>query len=447
MCRKDHDSAVARLRAAMSSLPSDTPVRLAKPSSNLFRFGGRDRTPGLPTEGLDTVIRLDPAARTIEVGGLITYERLVAATLPHKLMPSVVPQLRTITLGGAVAGLGIESSSFRRGLPHESVIEMDVLTGGGEVVTVTESDPLFRAFPNSYGTLGYAVRLVIGLEPVENAVELTHRRFASPVEAFEAMTELWEHPQVDFLDGVAFGPGEIYLTTGRFDAGSQPVSDYTGQSIYYKSVRDRDTDRLTVHDYLWRWDTDWFWCSAAFGVQNQLIRPFWPKVYRRSDVYRRLVGLDRRLGLSRGIGALSRRRREAVIQDVEVPIDNAAEFLTRFFEAVPIRPIWLCPLRGSDDREWPLYRLDPDVGYVNFGFWATVPLAPGMPEDHHNLLVERLVAECGGHKSLYSTVHYDRDQFWRSYDEAAYREVKRRYDPHGRLPELYEKVVGDHATR
>ena len=83
-------------------------------------------------------------------------------------MPLVVPQLKTITLGGAVTGLGIESSSFRNGLPHESVLELDVLTGAGELVTAsrTENADLFRAFPNSYGSLGYAVRLRIELEPV-----------------------------------------------------------------------------------------------------------------------------------------------------------------------------------------------------------------------------------------------------------------------------------------
>ena len=47
-------------------------------------------------------------------------------------MPLVVPQLKTITLGGAVTGLGIESTSFRNGLPHESVRELEVLTGDGE---------------------------------------------------------------------------------------------------------------------------------------------------------------------------------------------------------------------------------------------------------------------------------------------------------------------------
>ena len=52
-------------------------------------------------------------------------------------MPAVVPQLKTITLGGAVAGVGIESSSYRHGLVHDTVLELDVLLGDGRVVTCT----------------------------------------------------------------------------------------------------------------------------------------------------------------------------------------------------------------------------------------------------------------------------------------------------------------------
>ena len=72
------------------------------------------------------------------------------------------------------------------------------------------------------------------------------------------------------------------------------LSDYTGQNIYYQSIRGPRDDFLTIRDYLWRWDTDWFWCSRAFGVQRPLIRRMWPRRYRRSDVYRKLVALDRR---------------------------------------------------------------------------------------------------------------------------------------------------------
>ena len=90
--------------------------------------------PGLDVSGFTEVLAIDAQARTCDVQGMITYERLVEATLPYGLMPLVVPQLKTITLGGAVAGLGIESTSFRNGLPHESVRELEILTGDGRVV-------------------------------------------------------------------------------------------------------------------------------------------------------------------------------------------------------------------------------------------------------------------------------------------------------------------------
>ncbi len=83
---------------------------------------------------------------------------------PYGLAPFVVPQLKTITLGGAVTGLGIESTSFRNGLPHESVLEMDILTGSGEIVTATpdgEHADLFRGFP-PIRTVRSATRRVCG---------------------------------------------------------------------------------------------------------------------------------------------------------------------------------------------------------------------------------------------------------------------------------------------
>ena len=110
----------------------------------------------------------------------MTYEHLADATLRHGLMPMVVPQLKTITIGGAVSGLGVESTSLRNGMPHESVTEMEILTGDGRVITAApggEHDALYRGFPNSYGTLGYALSLTIELEPVQPYVHLRHFRF------------------------------------------------------------------------------------------------------------------------------------------------------------------------------------------------------------------------------------------------------------------------------
>ncbi len=123
-------------------------VRLKKRTSNVFRTRAAATAPRLDVSWFDGVLSVDPVARTADVLGMTTYEHLVDATLPYGLMPLVVPQLKTITLGGAVTGMGIEASSFRNGLPHESVIEMDVLTGDGRIVTARRGQrarrPLLR---------------------------------------------------------------------------------------------------------------------------------------------------------------------------------------------------------------------------------------------------------------------------------------------------------------
>ena len=52
-------------------------------------------------------------------------------------MPIVVPELKTITIGGAVAGCSIESMSFVHGGFHDTCLEYEVITATGEVLTCT----------------------------------------------------------------------------------------------------------------------------------------------------------------------------------------------------------------------------------------------------------------------------------------------------------------------
>ena len=90
---------------------------------------------------------------------------------------------------------------------------MDVFTGSGEVVTTRPGDDLFDAFPNSYGSLGYATRLRIELEPVPAYVALRHLRFDDATACWprpsREIVSTGEHDgvRVDGLDGVAFAPG------------------------------------------------------------------------------------------------------------------------------------------------------------------------------------------------------------------------------------------------
>ena len=145
---------------AASAAEGTAAIGLAKKTSNLFRDRATKPAPKVNLSQFHDVIRVDPDTGVVEAEGMITYEALADATLRHGAMPAVVPQLKSITLGGAVAGAGIEASAFRRGLVHHTVAALEVLTGDGRIVSCTpdnEHRDLFFGFPNSYGTLGYAL--------------------------------------------------------------------------------------------------------------------------------------------------------------------------------------------------------------------------------------------------------------------------------------------------
>jgi FAD/FMN-containing dehydrogenase len=442
---------VRSLQERYAALPADRPVRLAKATSNLFRPRERSTTGSLDMSAFSGLLALDAEAGYADVGGVTTYEELVDALLPSGFMPLVVPELKTITLGGAVTGLGIESSSFRNGMPHESVVEMDVLTGSGEVVTANRDDEhrdLFFGFPNSYGTLGYVLRARIELEAVHPYVHLRHLAFSHLgrlADTLETVCERHEHggERVDFVDGTVFSPDECYLTLGTWADEAPGASDYTRSEIYYRSIQQRAEDWLTVRDYLWRWDTDWFWCSRAFQAQRPWVRRIAGPRLLRSDVYWKIKAFEDRHRWKARIDSLrGLPDREDVVQDIEVPVGRLVEFVRDLRREVPISPVWLCPIRQRDrSASWDLYRLNPDELYVNVGFWSSVPLEKGMDPHHHNRWVESEVERLGGRKSLYSTSFYDEDRFWELYNGSVYRALKGRYDPEGRLLDLYDKCV------
>ena len=414
--------------------------RLDKPLSNLFR----DRTQasrGLPAAELVNVLAVDAQRGWADVEGMIPYDALVEATLPQGVAPKVVPQLKSITVGGAVAGIGIEATSFRHGLVHETVREMDVALADGSIVTCApdnEHAGLFAGMPNSYGTLGYATRLRVETQPVRPYVAVRHRRFSNLPAFFAAIDEHYS-ADVDFLDGVAFADDHFVLTTGTFVSEAANTSDYTFENIYYQSLKERETDCLASADYLWRWDTDWFWCSKNLGAQHPLARRLLGRERLGSRLYQKVMRWNSRWRLLESAERLAGYRRESVIQDVDLPLASAAEFLATFMADIGIFPIWVCPVRHRGATA-PLFPA-PAERYVNFGFWDTLRFNVGYPNGHFNRLLEHAVHRLGGIKSLYSSSFYSRDDFERIYGGDEYRTLKDRYDPAGTLGDLYDKCV------
>jgi len=359
-------------------------------------------------------------------------------------MPCVVPQLKSITFGGAVAGVGIESSSFKYGLVHDTLLSIDVLLGDGRVITCTpdnEHRDLFYGFPNSYGTLGYLLKATARTVPVKRYVKIDHLRHDDG-RAYFAELERQCDGDADFVDGTVFSAGEMYITVGRFVDEAPWTSDYSFERIYYRSIRERKTDYLATRDYLWRWDTDWFWCSKNVYAQNPLVRRLYGRRRLNSVTYSKIMRWNSRVGLTRALDRVMGLHGESIIQDVDIPIGRCAEFLEFLLREIGILPVWICPIRAYDrNARFTLYPVDPGTTYVNFGFWDVVKDRQARPPGYRNRMIEEKVLESGGIKSLYSDSYFPEDEFWRTYNGTAFRALKERYDPHNAFRDLYRKCV------
>jgi FAD/FMN-containing dehydrogenase len=432
---------IADFRQALSG---GAGVGLGKKTSNLFR-SRKQASQLLDVTAFDRVISIDPQRLLAEVEGMTSFDAFTRETLKHGLLPAVVPELKSITVGGAMAGVAIESSSFKYGLVHETVTEMEVLTGNGEVICCSRTNEyrdLFFGFPNTYGTLGYALKLTVRLVPARKFVELKHEKFSDARDYFRAMERACLRDDLDFVDGTVFDEQTLYLTTARFVDAAPFQSDYTYLQIYYKSISSKQLDYLTAYDYIWRWDTDWFWCSKNFGLQHPLLRLL-ARPWLRSTAYWQIMRWNRKYQFSEKLLRLRgvARQDESVIQDVQIPVQRAPEFLQFFQGAIGIKPVWICPTRPASPEPYPGYQLDPGQLYLNFGFWDVVALPAGAQDGFYNRQVEEWVDKLSGRKGLYSTVFYSEATFWQHYGGPNYLELKEKYDRQGKLKNLYDKTV------
>lgn len=419
-------------------------LKLAKrTSSNLFRYTPRaEARRRIDLSCFNRVLGVDREKRTLEVEGLATFESVVDHTLPHGLAPLITPELKHITVGGAAAGIGIESNCFRHGFVHDGLIEADALLPDGRIVTCTggnEYADLFRALPNSYGTLGYILRAKMRLMPAGPYVHLHSRPFDS-LEAFlDAMQAATGRADVDFVEGLFYSDKRLLLTLSRFVDAPPRVDEIVRRNVFYKLIEQRQDVYLATKDYLFRYDPEWFW-NLPEGRPYQLFRRFAPMSMRNSGFYRRYINwkhlIRDRLHLSRDDGE------EPLIQDWEVSWDNALEF-SRFAlreTDLSCKPWFATPIRTAVSPT--IYPIRANILYFNLGSYSHVKKVPGRGDYYYTRILDRKCIELGGIKMLYSTTFLSEAEFNSIYNGEVYARLKAKYDPHGRLRTLFEKCAG-----
>jgi FAD/FMN-containing dehydrogenase len=439
------DYAAKRARLENAWQDDGSPLRLQKKTiSNLFRYQGKSAPARrLSLADFDQVIALDPGSddrpATIEVEGLATFETIVRHALAHGFLPLVAPELRHITIGGATVGIGIESTCFRYGFVHDSVIEADVLLPSGHIVTAradNEHAELFHALPNSYGTLGYILRAVVRLHRAQPFVRLGITLFDDAGSYLEAM-QLATESDADFVEGLFFEDRRFYLMTGRFAASVPERDDIVRRNIFYQLVGRRDEINLTAEDYIFRYDPEWFW-NIPDTWFYRLFRRYAPLRFRNSGFYTRYAAAKNRL-LAKLPGG-DRSGLEPLIQDWEVPWARGEELIEYALREVRLdgRPWAAVPIRTP--RQPTIYPIAPGELYFNLGCYCQVRRPEGREPYHYTRIMDAKCFELGGIKMLYSSTFLDKGEFDARFNGPAYAALKKRYDPDGRTPTLFEKV-------
>ncbi|SCA62644.1 Uncharacterized protein SCG7086_AC_00080 [Chlamydiales bacterium SCGC AG-110-P3] len=405
---------------------------------------------------LNQVLRIDIENRSAHVQGTTTMFDLVEETLKFGLIPKVVPELRGITVGGAISGLAVESSSFKYGLFHCSVTEMEVLTGEGKIRVCTKENKnkeLFFGLPNSFGSLGYVLSAKVDLVAAKPYVQLEHRKFSDAQSYFNALRKLCLKKEHDFIDGAIFPNDNMVITLAKFVDTAPYESNYRPEKIYYKSIQERDKDYLTTSDYIWRWDTDSFWSTEIDGkptvLQNPLFRRTLGKALLRSDRMKRLGDIitDLQANIIEPFqDPKNIDRREKLIQDIGFSIEKCEAFYEWYKRKIGVLPIFICPINNPQPDEcYPLWDLKYDDIACDFGFFGSKSTSFDPTDGHYNRMIEEKTDKIGGKKSLYSQSFFDRETFERLYHGGnRYSRLKATYDPQGIFPTHYEKCVQNH---
>jgi FAD/FMN-containing dehydrogenase len=433
----DHDAKVRAIAAAVRArAAAGARVHVAKGGvSHLVPLpgDGRFRFPPIDISPLAAVLEVDAAARTCVCEPGVSFARLVDATLAHGLIPTVVPELEGISVGGAVAGCSVEAMSYRYGGFHDSCLEYEVVSGTGEVVTCSpEREPLvFHMLHGSLGTLGILTRLTFRLVPARPYVHLEYRRLPSAAEFHAELLRRVAATDYDFIDGIIHGPTEHVLCLGRFVDLAPYLSDYRWLDIFYQSTRTRTEDYLRTADYCFRYDTECHWLTRTVPPLE------WRPV--RLAVGKLLLGSTNLIRWSKRLEAvLKLKRRPDVVCDVFIPARNYVTFYRWYESTFRYFPLWIVPYRIPTMYPWVSDELQArmkDDLFIDCAVYGKANSEPGV--DYSQLLEEKTF-ELDGLKTLISRNHYTVERFWQVYNRPNYQAVKTRLDPQGVLPDLCE---------
>ncbi|MFF2080219.1 FAD-binding protein [Kitasatospora sp. NPDC058162] len=156
-----------RIPVAVNGQSGDAAVLGAAGLESHSNYGQANPRGGIAVDarGLGRIVSVKPGEAVVEAGA--TWAQLVDAGLALGWVPPVLTDYLHLSVGGTLSVGGIGGAVQHHGLQSDTVRELEVVTGTGELVTAsrTRNRELFEAVLAGGGQAGLIVRATLALVP------------------------------------------------------------------------------------------------------------------------------------------------------------------------------------------------------------------------------------------------------------------------------------------
>lgn len=437
----EHDEGIKRVCKDIRSLiKNNRSVRIQKdgvphlvPNPNIPKHSDAK----INIKGFNHILQLNPQERTCVAESGLTFFDLVNETLKHNLIPLTVPELKGITIGGAVSGCSVESMSFKYGGFHDSCIEYEIITGEGErlICSKEENAQIFDMVHGSYGTLGVITKIKFKLMPAKPYVRMTYFKFDRFDLFWDFLKKRCEVNDHDFIDAIVHAPDEFVVCAGDMVDSAPYLSSYDWLKIFYRSTRKKQEDYLRTIDYFFRYDTECHWLTSTVPLLET--KP------ARLLLGKMILGSTNLIRWSERLSPLMKlKRRPDVVVDVFIPQNKFKEFFEWYAKDYKYFPLWVVPYKPPVVYPWIGDKYSKGMENNFFIDCAVYGKKNSEPNIDYSQVLEEKTIELGGIKTLISRNHFDADTFWKVYNRPNYDAVKSKTDPHNIFNNLFDKMVG-----
>ncbi|MEU3271535.1 FAD-binding protein [Saccharomonospora sp. NPDC006951] len=215
-------------------------------------------------DGTGNELRVDAGAR---------WQQVLSASLPRGLTPPVLTDYLELSVGGTLAVGGIGGATHRYGAQTDTVTELEVVTGGGELkrCSAENDSDLFDAVRAGLGHCGVITRATLRLRPARQRARKWKLTYDSLDDYLTDQRTAVGESRFDHLEGrlVLDDSGEwryILEGTSYFSLPDEPdeAALLGGLSFDHESVETEDRtyhgflDRMAESETVLRADGDWF---------------------------------------------------------------------------------------------------------------------------------------------------------------------------------------------